>query len=121
MVTQAAHAESISDSNSEFVDLRQEITNLEKGDSAALRAELETIKAESDKLREIINDEVTRVHGGIRLDISLDTARVKDEAALIAKEILAANQQIDAEIKKLEERMVKIDKDLKASFTSKDI
>ncbi|TPX51227.1 hypothetical protein SeMB42_g01993 [Synchytrium endobioticum] len=118
MVTKAASDDAVAESQHEFIELRQEITTLERGDSAALRSELEKIKAETDALREIISEEVTRVHGGIRLDISLDKARVKDEAAIISKEIVVANDQIDAEIKKLEERMIKIDQDLRASLSS---
>ncbi|TPX33069.1 hypothetical protein SmJEL517_g03899 [Synchytrium microbalum] len=118
MVKKTSHEEAVAESTSEFEDLRKDITIVESGDSTSLRVELEKIKADTDKLRTIIQEEVNRVHGGIRLDISLDKSRVKTEAEVVSKDIVAVNEQIDFEIKKLTERMGKIDSDLRASLFS---
>jgi hypothetical protein len=118
MVTKIQQEEAVREASSEFADLRDDFTSVERGDFASLKTDLEKIEGEVDKLREAMAEETARVHGGIRLDINLDKARVKDEATALGKEILAADSRIDREIEGLQDRMKRIDQDLKGSLSS---
>ncbi|KAI8822066.1 uncharacterized protein EV422DRAFT_415862 [Fimicolochytrium jonesii] len=116
MVTKTEQAEEVSDAERDFAQLRADIQMLEKRDFAVLRGELERILAEVERMKQGMRDEVSRVHGGVRLDINLEKARIQDEAAQLKDLVAKAEARIDQEIDILTNRMVHIRDGTKASL-----
>ena len=64
----------------EFEELKEDIQSLGKKDFAVLKGELDKIIADLDRLKTASRDDISRAHGGVRLDINLEKARIKDES-----------------------------------------
>ncbi|KND01928.1 uncharacterized protein SPPG_02435 [Spizellomyces punctatus DAOM BR117] len=116
MVTKSEQTAELTDAESDFTQLRSEIHTLEKRDFAILRAELERILQEVDRMKSSMREEVSRVHGGVRLDINLEKARIQDEAGQLRDMVVKAEERIDKEMESLTNRMVQIREGTKASL-----
>ncbi|KAJ3181802.1 hypothetical protein HDU87_000820 [Geranomyces variabilis] len=116
MVTKSEQAEEIADAEHDFAQLRSDIQMLEKRDFAVLRGELERILAEVERMKLSMREEVSRVHGGVRLDINLEKARIQDEAAELKSLVAKAEARIDEEIDALTQRMVHIRETTRANL-----
>ncbi|TPX59017.1 hypothetical protein SpCBS45565_g07839 [Spizellomyces sp. 'palustris'] len=116
MVTKSEQTAELTDAESDFTQLRSEIHTLEKRDFAILRAELERILQEVDRMKSSMREEVSRVHGGVRLDINLEKARIQDEAGQLRDMVVKAEERIDKEMESLTSRMVQIREGTKASL-----
>jgi hypothetical protein len=68
------------DRQAEYESLKEDIQNLSRKELQALKEELDKIAQDSGKMKSSMTDDVTRAHGGVRLDINLEKARIKDEA-----------------------------------------
>lgn len=116
MVTKSEQTAELKDAEEDFAQLRSEIQMLEKRDFAVLRGELERIVQEVDRLKSGMREEVSRVHGGVRLDINLEKSRIQDEAGQLGDMVLKAEARIDREIDALTDRMIQIREGTKASL-----
>ncbi|TPX57385.1 hypothetical protein PhCBS80983_g03864 [Powellomyces hirtus] len=116
MVTKAEQSSEIADAEQDFAQLRCDIQMLEKRDFAVLRGELERIMQEVERMKLSMREEVSRVHGGVRLDINLEKARIQDEAAELKDMVKKAEARIDEEIELLTQRMIQIREGTKASL-----
>ncbi|KAJ3007516.1 hypothetical protein HKX48_009069, partial [Thoreauomyces humboldtii] len=116
MVTKAEQSSEIEDASQDFSQLRSDIQTLEKRDFAVLRGELERILQEVERMKLSMREEVSRVHGGVRLDINLEKARIQDEAAQLKELVAKAEARIDEEIELLTQRMIQIREGTKASL-----
>ncbi|OAJ36402.1 hypothetical protein, variant 1 [Batrachochytrium dendrobatidis JEL423] len=105
MVTKDEQREAATESEQDFQRLRSEIHVLEKKDFAILKTELERLIAETSRIKGSIQDEVNRVHGGVRLDVNLEKARINDEIAELNQLVANADTKIDKEIDELTKRM----------------
>ncbi|KAI9017084.1 hypothetical protein BC832DRAFT_588362 [Gaertneriomyces semiglobifer] len=108
MVTKREQTEELQDAESDFAQLRSEINTLEKRDFAVLRGELERIGEDVRRMKDGIREEISRVHGGVRLDINLEKARMQDEAGSLVDMVVKAEARIDDEINALTKRMIEI-------------
>ncbi|KAJ3208057.1 hypothetical protein HDU67_007035 [Dinochytrium kinnereticum] len=88
----------LSESNIDFASLRRDIQSLERGDFALLRSELARITQDVVKIQEIIHEDVGRAHGGVRLDVNLEKARILDEAGQLERLIATAEERIEEEV-----------------------
>lgn len=81
--TLATHSDqeaSLSENDREFLRLQKDIQDLGKKDLAVLKSDLDRIVKDAERLKASMKDDVSRAHGGVRLDINLEKARIKDEA-----------------------------------------
>ncbi|KAJ3299329.1 hypothetical protein HK104_009354 [Borealophlyctis nickersoniae] len=108
MVTKSEQDAELADSERHFAELRSEINILEKKDFAVLKGQLERIVGDVELLKGSLREEVGRVHGGARLDINLEKARIQDEAASLREMVKKAEERIDTEIAALTDRMIQI-------------
>ena len=108
MVAKQTQRSEIQSSELLFAQLRSDINILEKKDFAVLKGELERIIQEVERLKGSLREEVGRVHGGVRLDINLEKARIQDEAASLRDMVSKAEERIDQEIEALTNRMILI-------------
>ncbi|KAJ3037443.1 hypothetical protein HDV00_001682 [Rhizophlyctis rosea] len=108
MTTKSEQDEEMRESERLFKQLRTDINILEKKDFAVLKGELERIVGEVERLKGTLREEVGRVHGGVRLDINLEKARIQDEAASLRDMVTKAEERIDKEIEALTNRMIQI-------------
>ncbi|KAJ3050329.1 hypothetical protein HK097_008711, partial [Rhizophlyctis rosea] len=108
MVTKQTQRTEIQSSELLFAQLRSDINILEKKDFAVLKGELERIIQDVERLKGSLREEVGRVHGGVRLDINLEKARIQDEAASLRDMVSKAEERIDQEIEALTGRMISI-------------
>ncbi len=67
----------------EFERLRKDIYDLGKREFSVLREELDKLLKEVERMKSTLRDDVSRAHGGVRLDINLEKARIKDESVKI--------------------------------------
>ncbi len=80
LATHADQESSQSEHDKEFVKLQRDIQDLGRKDLAILKSELDRIVKEAERMKTSLKDDVSRAHGGVRLDINLERARIKDEA-----------------------------------------
>ncbi|KAI9091830.1 hypothetical protein DFS34DRAFT_314939 [Phlyctochytrium arcticum] len=116
LVTKTDQTNELEEAESDFRQLRNEIHQLEKRDFAVLRAELARIADDVERIKNTMREEVSRVHGGVRLDINLEKARIQDEATALRDMVGKAEERIDQEIGLLTERMIEIRDGTKASL-----
>lgn len=90
---------------------------LSRKDFANLKAELERITLEGNKLRDAYRADVQRVQAGVRLDINLEKGRVKDEVGLLEEKVKHADSRIDVAVEVLKERMDVIQQEMTTAIT----
>ncbi|KAI8830244.1 hypothetical protein BC829DRAFT_438121 [Chytridium lagenaria] len=86
------------ESQHDFSSLRRDIQSLERGDFALLRAELQRISSDVAKIQDTMVEEVGRAHGGVRLDVNLEKARILDEAGQLERLVVRAEERIQEEV-----------------------
>ncbi|KAJ3088595.1 hypothetical protein HK102_008395 [Quaeritorhiza haematococci] len=90
----------------DFAQIRNEILLLGKNEHVLLRADVDRLNAELDKLRSRISEELARgVASNVRLELSLEKGRIRDEQAAQALKIKDAESNIDTEISNLRTQM----------------
>ncbi|KAH9253460.1 hypothetical protein BASA83_010232 [Batrachochytrium salamandrivorans] len=117
MVSKQDQKESMGESEKDFQRLRSEISLLEKKDFAVLKGELERLIAETQHIKGFIQDDINRVHGGVRLDVNLEKARIKDEMVELNQLVTKADTKIDEEINTLTARMHELRTQTRVSIT----
>jgi hypothetical protein len=65
----------------DFAQLKADIQVLERNDFAAIKADNERLSIETEKLAQMLREDVQRLQAGTRLDINLDRGRIFDETA----------------------------------------
>ena len=70
----------------DFAHVRNEIQLLEKNDFALLRSDIGRLNTEVEKLRTHMVEELRRVQSNVRLELSLEKGRIRDEQS--AQELL---------------------------------
>jgi hypothetical protein len=94
----------------EFDKLQSDINDLGQKDFAILKAELEKISTETEALKSSMREDLSKAHSSVRLDISLEKARVKNEADGLVEDISAAEAKVDKELFLISDRIDQINK-----------
>ncbi|KAJ1921221.1 Protein fmp32, mitochondrial [Mycoemilia scoparia] len=89
----------------DFAQLKSEIQMMEKTDFSIMKAENERLKSEVDKLKQRLREEITRTQSGVRLDMSLEKGRNRDEQAAQEIKIRETDAKIEQEIGTLRTQM----------------
>ncbi|KAJ1327140.1 hypothetical protein BSLG_010487 [Batrachochytrium salamandrivorans] len=104
-VVRAEFEKSVYMSRVDFTQLRAEIQLLEKNDFALLRADIGRVNIETEKLRVRIAEDLRRMQSNVRLELSLDKGRIRDEQATKEIRIKEADSKIDTEVSILRTQM----------------
>lgn len=83
----------------DFSHLRSEIRLLEKNDFGILKQESERLGAESATLKTKIRDDLSKLQSGVRMEMEVDSARVKDEQHVMTGRVVKLEASLDEEIK----------------------
>eukprot|EP00842_Homolaphlyctis_polyrhiza_P001811 jgi/Hompol1/2630/HPOL_006088-RA len=89
----------------DFTQLRSEIQLLEKNEFALLKADIGRLKLEIEKLKLRMVEDLRRVQSNVRLDLSLDKGRIRDEQSAKEIRIKEADSKIDTEVSTLRTQM----------------
>ncbi|KAJ2745602.1 Protein fmp32, mitochondrial [Coemansia sp. BCRC 34301] len=92
----------------DFAQLKSEMQMLEKTDLGMMKAENERLQGEVNKLKQKLREEVTRTQAGVRLDMSLEKGRARDEQAQHEIKIRETDAKIEQEISVLRTQMESI-------------
>ncbi|KAJ1679536.1 Protein fmp32, mitochondrial [Spiromyces aspiralis] len=92
----------------DFAQLKSEIQMMEKTDFSIMKAENERLKSEVDKLKQQLREEITRTQSGVRLDMSLEKGRNRDEHSAQEIKIRETGAKIEREIGALRTQMESI-------------
>ncbi|KAJ2583126.1 Protein fmp32, mitochondrial [Coemansia sp. RSA 1836] len=92
----------------DFAQLKSEMQMLEKTDLGMMKAENERLQGEVNKLKQRLREEVTRTQAGVRLDMSLEKGRARDEQAQHEIKIRETDARIEQEISVLRTQMESI-------------
>ncbi|KAJ2001185.1 Protein fmp32, mitochondrial [Coemansia thaxteri] len=92
----------------DFAQLKSEMQMMEKTDFAMMRAENERLQGEVNKLKQKLREEITRTQAGVRLDMSLEKGRARDEQAQHEIKIRETDAKIEHEISGLRTQMESI-------------
>src|SRR4051794_25260069 len=82
----------------DFASLKSEIQIVEKNDYSAMKAENERLTSEIQKLRQKLHEEVGRGQAGLRLDLSLEKGRIRDQTGAQELRSKEADAKVEAEI-----------------------
>ena len=82
----------------DFAQLKSEVHMLEKNDFAALKADNERLTQDLDKMKEKMREELNKLQAGVRLDLSLEKGRVRDEAQQHEMKIQEVDNRIKTEV-----------------------
>ncbi|KAK6094729.1 Protein fmp32, mitochondrial [Batrachochytrium dendrobatidis] len=97
-VTKTEFEKSVYMSRVDFNQLRSEIQLIEKNEFALLRADIGRVNIEVEKLRVRMAEDLRRMQSSIRLELSLDKGRIRDEQAAKEIRIKEADSKIDTEV-----------------------
>jgi hypothetical protein len=78
--------------------LQNEVTLLEKNEFSLLRAEINRLEAESMKFPSRFGEEIRRIQANVRLELSLEKSRTRDEHASQEMKIKEASSKVDTEV-----------------------
>ncbi|ORX70717.1 DUF1640-domain-containing protein [Linderina pennispora] len=92
----------------DFAQLKSEIQMMEKTDYSIMKAENERLQGEVNKLKQKLREEITRTQAGVRLDMSLEKGRARDEQAQHEIKIKETDTKIEQEISGLRTQMESI-------------
>ncbi|KAJ2713655.1 Protein fmp32, mitochondrial [Coemansia spiralis] len=92
----------------DFAQLKSEIQMMEKTDFSMMKAENERLQGEVNKLKQKLREEITRTQAGVRLDMSLEKGRARDEQAQHEIKIRETDTKIEQEISGLRMQMESI-------------
>ncbi|KAJ3321165.1 hypothetical protein HDU76_000136 [Blyttiomyces sp. JEL0837] len=113
MVAKSELTSFLKESHADFAILRRDIRTLESKDFAALKSELVKIGEEVTRMKDAFREEVSRAHGGVRLDVNLEKARILDEAGALEKMVVKAEEKIEAEVGELGKRLEKMREEMR--------
>ncbi|TPX31842.1 hypothetical protein SmJEL517_g04921 [Synchytrium microbalum] len=85
----------------DFAQVRTELQLLEQNQYAILRADTQRLSAEADKLRRRVYEELRRVQSSVRLEMSLEKGRIRDEQASQELKVREAASRVDSEVANL--------------------
>ncbi|KAJ2491204.1 Protein fmp32, mitochondrial [Coemansia sp. RSA 2050] len=108
MVTKAEQDRTLYMYKVDFAQLKSELQMLEKTDYSMLRAENERLQGEVNKLKQRLREEITRTQAGVRLDMSLEKGRAREEQAQHEIKIRETDARIENEISGLRTQMESI-------------
>jgi hypothetical protein len=66
-----------------FDEFKTDMESLGKKDFTGLQDVLENTVKDVEKIKSSMRDDISRIHGGVRLDINLEQARIKDESVFL--------------------------------------
>ncbi|KAJ1718629.1 Protein fmp32, mitochondrial [Coemansia erecta] len=92
----------------DFAQLKSEMQMMEKTDFSMMKAENERLTGEVSKLKQKLREEITRTQAGVRLDMSLEKGRARDERAQHEIKIRETDTKIEQEISGLRMQMESI-------------
>ncbi|KAI7823447.1 hypothetical protein BX661DRAFT_186633 [Kickxella alabastrina] len=92
----------------DFAQLKSEIQMMEKTDFSMMKAENERLQGEVNKLKQKLREEITRTQAGVRLDMSLEKGRARDERAQHEIKIRETDTKIEQDISGLRTQMESI-------------
>ncbi|KAJ2721836.1 Protein fmp32, mitochondrial [Coemansia sp. Benny D115] len=92
----------------DFAQLKSEIQMMEKTDFSMMKAENERLQGEVNKLKQKLREEITRTQAGVRLDMSLEKGRARDERSQHEIKIRETDTKIEQEISGLRMQMESI-------------
>ncbi|KAJ2552714.1 Protein fmp32, mitochondrial [Coemansia sp. RSA 1933] len=92
----------------DFAQLKSEIQMMEKTDFSMMKAENERLQGQVNKLKQKLREEITRTQAGVRLDMSLEKGRARDEQAVHEIKIRETDAKIEQEISGLRTQMESI-------------
>lgn len=82
----------------DFVKLKGELQSLDRSEFTKLSNEYERVGLELEKLRQNIREEISKTQAGVRLDLSLEKGRLKEESSMHHLHIRETDTRIDQEI-----------------------
>ncbi|KAI7863985.1 hypothetical protein BDF14DRAFT_1884716 [Spinellus fusiger] len=88
-----------------FSKLRTEIQGMEKREVEEAKMANERLKSDLDKLRKLLQEEITRSQAGVRLDLSLEKGRIRDEMTGQHEKLRSTDEKIEGEVLELKRHM----------------
>ncbi|KAI8907499.1 putative mitochondrion protein [Powellomyces hirtus] len=104
-VTKSDFEKAIYTNKVDFAHVRNEIQMLEKNDFALLRSDIGRLNTEVEKFRTRMVEDLRRVQSNVRLELSLEKGRIRDEQSAQELRIKEADSQIDTEVATLRTQM----------------
>jgi hypothetical protein len=89
----------------DLTHLQSEVTLLEKNEFSLLRAEINRLEAEVAKFPLKIAEESRRIQANVRLELTLDKSRIKDEQSSQEMKIKEASSKVDTEVSQFKTQM----------------
>lgn len=89
----------------DFAKLKSDIQQMERHDVAEVKSANERLKAEIEKLRKSLHEEITRSQAGVRLDLNLEKGRIRDETIEQHERLRKTDDKIENEILALKRQM----------------
>ncbi|ORY38588.1 DUF1640-domain-containing protein [Rhizoclosmatium globosum] len=103
-------------SQQDMAKLKMDIRNLSVLDYGNLRVELKRIATEVERLRDEINNDITKTHGDIRLDLNLEKKRISMEVDTLEQMVLHSESKIEQQMGHLVDGIEKTRREMKSGF-----
>ncbi|PVU93586.1 hypothetical protein BB561_003180 [Smittium simulii] len=92
----------------DFAQMKSEIQMIEKTDFSIMKAENEKLAGEVLKLKQRLGEEISKTQASVKLDMSLEKGRIRDEQASQEINIKKADAKIEKEILNLKTQIESI-------------
>lgn len=105
LVSKADQEQTITRYKEDFTKLKNEIQLMERRDVEEVKSANERLKAEIEKLKKTLREELVRSQAGVRLDLNLDKGRIRDETIEQHNRLQQTDDKIENEIQALKRQM----------------
>ena len=117
MITKTSQDTQSTTTHQNLGTLLQSIQSLSSKNFGMIKSDLDKYKQEVKDLEVIMREQTQRVQGNILLDMNLERGRMKDEIKDVEQHLDLVKKSVDEEITKLDERVQKIQFDLRQTVT----
>ncbi|KAG2183015.1 hypothetical protein INT44_005996 [Umbelopsis vinacea] len=105
LISKADQELTINQYKADFTQLKKDIHEVEQIDVDNVKQANEYLKAEIEKLKKALSEEIVRSHAGVRLDINLEKGRIRDEGMILQDHLQLTDKRIENEIQALRKHM----------------
>ena len=98
LVPRSTHSQSLHTQSVDFVRLRNELSQLHASELTPLKQEQERLSAEIVRLRAKLREEVQRAQSSVKLDLSLEKGRIREEASVHELKVRETDTRIEKEV-----------------------
>lgn len=112
MVTKADHEKNVHMYKVDFTALRSEFKMQEKSEFNVLKSETERLATDLERAKQKMREEISKLQAGVRLDMSLEKGKMRDEAIVQEAKSRESDSKIETEVSNIRTQLESVKYDI---------